>query len=77
MAAVRRLNGLKSRISAVLCVVTIAGLVLWNTELPSEYISCATRKIWISRNVWISNIYLTAMMNIAIEIAIPYNTQVY
>lgn len=38
MATVRRLNGFKSRISVMLGVVTITGLVLWNTELPSEYI---------------------------------------
>jgi len=38
MASVRQLKGLKSRISAVLGVVTITGLVLWNTELPSEYL---------------------------------------
>lgn len=37
MASVRQLKGLKSRISVVLGVVTMTGLVLWNTELPSEY----------------------------------------
>lgn len=39
MASVRQLKGLKSRISAVLGVVTITGLILWNTNLPSEYLS--------------------------------------
>jgi len=38
MASVRQLKSLKSRISVVLGVVTITGLVLWNTELPSEYL---------------------------------------
>lgn len=36
MAAVRQLKGTKSRISAMLGVATITGLVLWNTELPSK-----------------------------------------
>lgn len=38
MASVRQLKGIKSRILAVLSVVMIAGLVLWSTNLPSEYI---------------------------------------
>jgi len=38
MASVRQLKSLKSRISVVLGVVTMTGLVLWNTELPSKYL---------------------------------------
>lgn len=38
MAPVRQLKGFKSRISVVLGIVTITGLVLWNTKLPSEYL---------------------------------------
>lgn len=52
MAPVRQLKGLSSRISVVLGVVTITGLVLWNTELPSE----CSFKIWCSFSYSISMI---------------------
>lgn len=45
MASVRQLKGIKNRISAVLSIVMITALVLWSTNLPSEYIfyTCLTK----------------------------------